>query len=700
MYTKRIKIFIAVIAILMAVCLVRIAQMQVLSQSYYQQRIAELKQQRQHNFTLKTVRGMILDRNGKILAEDQPQFQVCISYALTSVRDERVNFSRIPKEKLSMLIDELDQVIEKCAQFDRVAPSQIREEVDGINNFVWNLRTFQAWRANFPKSDLLKNSDSVISVPFSKALADFEQKVQDPARRLELINKTDIREMHQSHPLAALKTDDDILAAQIEFKDINDVQITAKAERVYPCQAAAAQTIGWVGRPQEQDMELFENDPLSRYSMDDLCGREDGVEYACETILHGRRGQSVYNIDNELVSQTPTQLGKDVRLTLDIELQRNIEQRILDCVQNKNCSSPTAAVVVDVATGDILALVSTPVYDLNRARYDYIKLLHDPNEPLFNRTINKQYPPGSSIKPLILIAGLESGKITPDDVISCPAEKAPKGWPSCWIYNTYHSGHDLAWINNARNALKGSCNRYFSRLADRIESIVLQQWLLKFGYGQLTLAPHPEAARHAVIRNLRQLAGQISTKPPARRTQTRNSQPLPIIEDRERRYFGIGQGNLRVTPLQVADTMAAIARNGLYIPPRLYLADPNDQNQPDDDRQKVDLGLSPKTIATVHDGMHAVVNEPHGTAYTAFAQSGLDQLGITVYGKTGSTQQPDHAWFAGFASDPRGRSIALAVIVEGGQHGSADAAPLARDIIHLCNKAGYLGKTETTALNP
>jgi cell division protein FtsI/penicillin-binding protein 2 len=89
--------------------------------------------------------------------------------------------------------------------------------------------------------------------------------------------------------------------------------------------------------------------------------------------------------------------------------------------------------------------------------------------------------------------------------------------------------------------------------------------------------------------------------------------------------------------------------------------------------------------------MYAVVNEPGGTAYNVFASSGLAGQAVSVYGKTGSTEEPDNAWFCGFAADGTGKKIAIAVVVEGGQHGSSDAAPLARDIIQFCIEAGYIG---------
>ena len=169
----------------------------------------------------------------------------------------------------------------------------------------------------------------------------------------------------------------------------------------------------------------------------------------------------------------------------------------------------------------------------------------------------------------------------------------------------------------------------------------------------------------------------------------------------------MGQGNLRATPLQVANAMAAIARGGIYKHPRLFIpsviASEAKQSQINMEKVRVssienressiDLNISPQTLEVIFDGMSAVVNEPGGTAYKEFAYSGLGEQDVKVYGKTGSTQQPDVAWFAGFAKDNTDRGISIAVVVEGGQHGSSDAAPLARDIIWLCIEEGYIGAT-------
>jgi penicillin-binding protein 2 len=172
---------------------------------------------------------------------------------------------------------------------------------------------------------------------------------------------------------------------------------------------------------------------------------------------------------------------------------------------------------------------------------------------------------------------------------------------------------------------------------------------------------------------------------------------LPPLSTSERRWFGIGQGKLQAIPLQVANAMAAIARAGYYKNPQLFLDDPNDPEvRLRADANQVNLGISAETLAVVYDGMSAVVNEAGGTANTQFQPvlGSFAEQDVKIYGKTGSTQ-PANAWFAGFAADSKERKIAIAVVVEGGQHGSSDAAPLACDIIQFAIEAGYLGKPTT-----
>ncbi|MFB0524932.1 MAG: hypothetical protein ACETVZ_05285, partial [Phycisphaerae bacterium] len=326
------------------ICVLRLIQMQLLPDSSLQNEIEQLKHQRGLSRQLKTIRGRILDRNGngKVLAVDEPRFELYISYRLSCFWDERVRQAKLLKstnenkanpslfethQELQAKLQDLQQIIDKCTKFG-LERTEIENRIKNINQRIWNLRTFVAWARNSPDPNILeKYNHKINSVPLSEAISSFEKKFPIDEDRLIRISKVnDIAEIDTTGPLLELRTDDDIFTAQVEFMDVNDIQILPRAQRHYPYGSVAAQTIGWVGpATQPEDKELFEGDKLASYLEDELCGREDGVEYVCETILRGRRGQLVYDIDRKLLSRTETQLGKDVQLTLDIELQQRIE---------------------------------------------------------------------------------------------------------------------------------------------------------------------------------------------------------------------------------------------------------------------------------------------------------------------------------------------------------------------------------------
>jgi len=700
MYDQRVKVFIGICLALLLVCVFRLAQMQLLADSEVQGEIARLKDRRGQSKQLKTLRGKILDRNGNILAADTPRFQVYVNYQLSCYFDDRVVLAKMleAKENAGLSLDEVrDEVDERLQELERVIQEcsklgagreRIETAIRTRNDRIWGIRSNVRWARSDYDPNLVARYGSRVNVPFSQAMADLERLFPDPNDRCRRIAQVDdIPELKWDLAVVSLETEDDVFAAQVEFREIPDVQVLPTGYRYYPYASTAAQTIGWVGpATQTRDQELFEDDSLASYLDGEVCGREGGVEYVCESVLRGRRGELVYDIDRQLIREIETQFGRDVQITLDIELQKQIEEYLSDPGRNPNyCHSPMSAAVIEVGSGDILALVSLPTYDLNLARYKYGDFLHDPNRPLINRTINRNYPPGSVVKPLILVAGIESGVSTPETVISCPAEQQPKGWPNCLIFTQSGVGHDQSWVNNARNAIKGSCNIYFSHLADRIEPRVLQQWLFDFGYGrQIPLSCPAPPDPGSAPRSFRQSPGEIGSSLAPTYTDIESFDQIPPLRPRDRKQFGIGHSNFRVTPLQVANTFATLARGGRHKMPRLFLRPALPASEP------VDRHISPASLATVREGTGAVVNERGGSAYNAFSGSDLFVRGVKVFGKTGSTEPPN-AWFAGFAEDARGGRIAVAVVVEGGMRGSSDAAPLGRTILELCADAGYLG---------
>ena len=712
MYKQRLHVSITFCIVAVLICIGRLGYLQFFGSEDARDQIK--KSRILPAYQIPTLRGSILDRNGNELAKDKPVFYLKASYQLTRLLDERFWRGEIVRrmdedtseemadqqlrEKYEDDLNDLMGIIEKCIRMKNVDTEQIEQEIHDINDDIWKMRQYFAWVGGYPESPLNLKRKAGERVYQSQAIAEFEQLEPDEDKRLLKIMKIDLAEMYDSYGLIELQTQEDLLTAQLEFVDIEGVEISPEAKRVYPYRSAACQIIGWVGSPRDIDREIFVDDKYSTYQQDDVSGSMDGVEKVCEVILRGKRGERQYDKDGRLLGYKETIFGRDVELTLDIELQQQIERLITDPNQNpiaKNAIAPTGVVVMDVATGDILAMASLPVYDVNTARKNYNKLNADKEgRPLLSKTIRTNYPPGSVIKPVILIAGLEEKKIKARDVISCPGHNAPKGWPNCMQWRAFGGSHNAKWQgeggNIARNAIRGSCNVYFSILADRLDAKSLQNWLLKFGFGKKIL-PGPAfdeklaglERTKGTDRNLRQSAGRVSS------FDQKISGVMPSIAKWDKRFFGIGQGNLRVTVLHVANAIAAIARGGIYKHPRLFSSKDDPLNE-----YQEDMEISPATIAVVRDGMYAVANEEGGTAFKRFKDSVLHSRDIRIYGKTGSTENPNHAWFAGFAEDKWGRTLSIAVVVEGGEGGSTDAAPLANKILIFCNEAGYLGKSE------
>lgn len=715
MYKRRLYTFIFLCAIPVVLCLFRLAYLQFgrvdeFRESINSQQILDSRQ-------LPTVRGNIIDRYGNELAIDEPSFNLYISYSLTRLRDDRYRQSGIllrtntettPKDAEVMLDDELKEskdvlqkVLDICSKFENGDLSKLEERIDLINNRIWKMREFFAWKRYAHDSPTKKKYEADPSqVSHKDKMEDLAEQYPDIKERLKLISDIKLAEMNKKHRLVELNPDTELYDAQqqingiIEVNGKSYVEIAPEAKRKYPYGSSAAQIIGWVGSAREADKEIFADDDYARYLENEVSGIS-GVEKVCEVLLRGRRGEVTYDHMGNRIDHKETQYGKDVRLSIDIRLQQRIESFLSDPNQNPYAFTGIGAVVLDVARGDVLAMVSVPVFDLNTVKQNYNYLLNEaPNQPLRNKAMEMHYPPGSTIKPALLAIGLDEKKTWAEEIISCPSQKAPKYWPNCQIFLKSKVGHDVRKAegnnNYPRDAIRYSCNVFFSNLANRFDPNVFQKRFFSFGYGHKIL-PGPFGTRRStelekgMDRFLPESTGYLCSGYPKGPIKTPDD--LPALYEEDLKQFGIGQGNFMATVLQVANVAAVIARGGIYKDPRLFLND----SEPSEDYQ-LDLGLSEKNLDIVRDGMRAVVTEQHGTGYSAFRYSDLIQRDVKVFGKTGSTQVLRNAWFMCFAEDNFGRAISLALVVEKGESGTDDAAPLARRILELCNEAGYIGK--------
>lgn len=696
MYHLRLKIYIILCIAGLLVAVGRLVTLQTFYRGKAQKEIKELRIMNPEERP--TLRGKILDRYGTPLAQDRPVFYLHINYKMTRYMDRRWREGRILRKidddttraeaeyelyqkEWKEPMENLEQTIDLAWQVADVSREEIEANIKEVNDFIWELARWLWWKNRNPE------------LPRSEYLA-----IRDKISPKILVGEN-IREMHETYPLVELKTQRDLVHAQKELLELSHLSIKSEPKRYYPFNNTACRLVGWVAPFREYEAELFRDDKYMSYKPGETVGKF-GLEKVYEPVLRGRRGEVRYDVEGNLVERKEARYGRDVQLTIDIDLQQKVEQTLADNAMphgNKYC----AAVVLDVAGNDILAMASMPTFDLNTIRkeenYDLIFDLEDPNKLWEHKALERNYPPGSTAKPLILVAGMEEKKISSGTVIECTNTPPPRSWPGCIAEWKFHNPHSSKWAgeggNNARNAIRGSCNIYFSRVADRLDARDLQKWLFTFGYGKNILpTPQPDDLSEAEVegRHLLQACGNIifgvQKKP---YTNFEQVPPIPPSKMSEKRYWGIGQGNLRVTVLQVANALSSIVRGGVYKPPQLIKAI---GEEPVESEQH-SLGISQNTINTVRDGMWAVVNETGGTAYNVLKESDLRTgRDMKIYGKTGSTQNPSVAWFECFAEDRTGRAVVIAVLVERGQSGSGEAAPLGKRILELVNRAGYVGK--------
>lgn len=474
---------------------------------------------------------------------------------------------------------------------------------------------------------------------------------------------------------------DEVARIEANAPELPGVAIDVGQSRSYPHTESVGHVLGYVGAVADGDLT---GDPL--LELPGFRIGKNGIEKVYEKEMRGAGGSSQVEVNavgrviRELNRQAG-QTGKDVELTLDIELQEFIRKRIGE--ESASC------VVMDVHGGEILALVSAPAFDPNLfaagiSARDWEELLSNPKTPLINKSIAGQYSPGSTYKMVTALAALDAGVVTPNTIVNCSGSmELGDQLFHCWKKEG-HGGMNL------HEGMKVSCDVYFYELAKRTGVDRLSAMARKLGFGQRLGVDLP-GERGGLVPSIEWYTQRWARRWP--QGETLNA--------------GIGQGFVLTTPLQLATMTSRLVNGGVAVQPHLLRAI---AGKPAVTTSYPSMGLNSQHLQAIVRAMAGVCNEENGTGY----KLRITLPGMEMGGKSGTVQvrritmqerekgvrknedlpwrERDHALFVSYApvSSPR---YACAVIVEHGGSGSSVAAPICRDVLLEVQKRDPIRKS-------
>ncbi len=490
------------------------------------------------------------------------------------------------------------------------------------------------------------------------------------------------RRSFEAVPFLLQLDDEEVARYAVHRHELPGVLLETRMARHYPYGTVGAHALGYVGTISEDDMKRLDR---ARYFGTGAIGKT-GVERAYEDDLFGTGGyrEVLVNAEGRPVkfaegSDQPLKTlepraGKDLRMTIDIELQRVAEEAF--------AGRRGGAVAIDPATGDVLVFASLPSFDPNGfargiSRSDYLALTENPDQPLFNRVLRGTYPPGSTIKPLMALAGLEYDVIRPEDQAYCGGAYSLPG--SRHRFRDFkREGHGSM---DMKSAVTQSCDVYFYRLANTLGIQRIHDSMARMGFGQ------PTGIDVAGER------GGIMPSPAWKKTAFSRAEQQVWFPG-ETVIVGIGQGYWTATLLQLAKATALLSMRGHHFRPRLVRALVDPETKEVEERPPVALPSvelkQAENWEIIVEAMVAVTTggtaarAARGAAYSIAGKTGTAQ--VFSIGQTEKYNEKevaerlrDHALFVAFApaDDPK---LAVAVLVENGGFGASAAAPIARAI--------------------
>ncbi len=656
---------------------------------------AYYEQSRNNLVTTQTVtaaRGNILDRYGRVLVSNRECYNIKL--------DADKLFSKDVEDPNGLLL-ELVQMAQNCGDnYIDELPVTMEPPFSYTDMSSFQETMLKAYLAD---KDLEESTSAVELMSYFRTRYEIDNNYSAEDMRIIAAVRYSINarysEGFNTAPYVFVEDASTELISRAMEKYGSIIEIETSYVREYNTQYAA-HLLGYVGLMSPAESERYAR--TGDYSMDAKVGK-DGVELAFESYLHGKDGEAQITktasgtVTNTTYTVAP-EPGNHVYLTIDIQLQEAAERALEAGIQNiqakrdednakairdgllsevKEEVQGGAAVVVDIKSGEPLAIASYPTYNLSTLIEDFSDLMKAEYDPLYNRALMGTYAPGSTFKPCTAIAALSESIINTETRIQCTGiydKYEYAGYaPTCWIYGQGLHGND-----NVTEGIRDSCNIFFYTAADNLGITKLDEYAAAFGLGQSTGIELPELTGNmANPENHNQIAGKEWTYG-------------------DTLQAGIGQSDSVFTPLQLAEYCAAIANGGTRrsasIMKSIRSYDYSEKLVENEDEVLSTVDSADYNFAAVQEGMRLVANDPVGSAYQS-----LFGYQVTVAAKTGTSQlgedKTNNAVFMCYApyDDPE---IAIAIVVERGQAGS-NLGPIARDILdaYFSIKNSY-GQTE------
>lgn len=695
----------------------------------------------QESHPIPTVRGRILDRYDRPLAIDEPGYEIAVRYRMISgewaYQQAEAAAKKLAKERWKEL-DSFDQrklTNEQLPAFEAQAqefwdllseitgepPEEIARRKDTVRRLVQRgiaskaLRNQKSREADFDET--LSWSEARERIQEETWTHSIVNNISDQTRisilgfiagadndpNLKAWAEAEVSQPRQrSYPNETFTVSVDRSTLPSPLRHDTPIQITVSG--------VALHHLGLMRSIWDSDKDLVrysKDNPKGYMFSGDQIGRW-GIEKSMEDRLRGTRGLSTTQLDTGQTSRIEPIPGNDVHLTLDIQLQAQIQALMSPQVglmtaqtyqkyEAKTNRQPGwqlngSAIVLDIDSGEVIAAVSMPEMPLQTLREDSESIFDDHvNMPYLNRIVSRPYQPGSTVKPIVLASAVTAGRLSLGEQITCDGF-LDKGHPDrmrCWIFKVYNTTHGSLY---GHEAIMHSCNIYFYTVGRRMGLQRMSQWFSNFGLGRITECGLPE-----------EVPGDLPDP----------NKPAGEQDIADATFMGIGQGPIRWTPIQAANAYATLARGGTWTPPT-FIRD-EDRNE---SRQRIDLHLNQAGVREALQGLEDVLNNPLSTSRNLQVHDAREPIfnvqGVKLYGKTGTAEgvphrvdangddritredpivkSGDHAWVIALVQ-PDGHTRpthVVAVVVEYAGSGSQVAGPIVNQIVHIMQREGYL----------